>query len=82
VAEFLAEQPGCQRVNLKLPLYSGIYHFDSKGAITEYIREKQPQLAEKMSVIYISFYISSLIMYEMMKPTRYVKDFVSVDLAS
>jgi hypothetical protein len=50
--------------------YSGIYHFDSKGAITEYIREKQPQLAEKMSVIYVSFYISNLIMYEMMKPTK------------
>jgi NmrA-like family len=50
--------------------YSGIYHFDSKEAITEYIREKQPHLAEKMSVIFISFYISNLIMYEMMKPTK------------
>jgi nucleoside-diphosphate-sugar epimerase len=50
--------------------YSGIYHFDSKGAITEYIREKQPQLAKKMSVIYISFYVSNLIMYDMMKPKK------------
>ena len=50
--------------------YSGIYHFDSKGAITEYIREKQPQLAKKMSVIYVSFYISNLILYDMMKPIK------------
>jgi hypothetical protein len=54
--------------------YSGIYHFDSKGAITEYIREKQPHLAKKMSVIYISFYISNLIMYDTMNPKRCVKN--------
>ena len=50
--------------------YNGIYHFDSKGAITEYIREKQAELAKKMSIIYISFYVSNLIMYEMMKPVK------------
>ena len=50
--------------------YNGIYHFDSKGAITEYIQEKQTELAKKMTIIYISFYISNLIMYEMMKPVK------------
>jgi hypothetical protein len=56
--------------------YSGIYHFDSKGAVTEYIREKQPHLAKMMSVIYISFYISNLIMYDMMKPKKVCQECV------
>lgn len=47
-----------------------MYHSDSKGAITEYIQEKQPQLAKKMSVIYISFYVTDLILYDMMKPRK------------
>ena len=49
--------------------YSGIYHFDSKGAI-DYIREKQIELAKKMSVIYMSFYISNILLYDMMKPNK------------
>jgi hypothetical protein len=50
--------------------YSGIYHFDSTGAITDYIREKQTQLSKKMSVIYISFYISNILLSDMMKPSK------------
>ena len=50
--------------------YSGIYHFESKEAITDYIRKKQPELAKRMSIIYISFYISNLIKYDMMKPVK------------
>ncbi len=50
--------------------YNGIYHFDSKGVITDYIREKQPNLAKKMSVIYVSFYISNILYFDMMKPQK------------
>jgi len=50
--------------------YSGIYHFDSKGAITNYIREKQTEVAKKMSVIYISFYIFNILLFDMMKPNK------------
>ena len=50
--------------------YSGIYHFDSKGAITDYIREKQTELAKKMGVIHISFYISNILLSDMMKPNK------------
>ena len=37
--------------------YSDIYDFDSKGVITDHIRDKQPDLAEMMSVIYVFLYI-------------------------
>ena len=47
--------------------YRGIYHLDSKVAITDYIREKQRELAKKMGVIYISFYISNILLSDMMK---------------
>ena len=50
--------------------YSGIYHFDSKGAVVDYIREKQTELAKKMSMIYISFHISNILLYDMMKPNK------------
>ena len=50
--------------------YDGVLHFDSKGVITEYIQERHPELAKKMSVVYVSFYISNLLLFELMKPKQ------------
>jgi len=50
--------------------YAGIYHFDSKAAITDYIKESQPNLAKKMSILYISFYVSNMLVSAMMRPIK------------
>lgn len=36
--------------------YTWVYHFDSKAAVVEYIREKHPALAQKMSVLQLGLY--------------------------
>ena len=36
-----------------------MYHFDSKALVVEYIREKMPELSEKMSVLQCGSYMSN-----------------------
>ena len=50
--------------------YDGVLHFDSKGMITEYIRERHPELARRMSVVYVGFYVSNLLAFELMRPRK------------
>jgi hypothetical protein len=39
--------------------YTGNYHFDSKARIVDYIREKYPPLAAKMSVVQLGSYMDN-----------------------
>lgn len=39
--------------------YTWNYHFDSKARIVDYIREKYPQLAAKMSVVQLGSYMDN-----------------------
>ena len=48
--------------------YKRIFHFESKAAITEYIHEKLPQLAAKMSAVQIAFYATNIFYYDLMRP--------------
>ncbi|KAK5054007.1 hypothetical protein LTR84_001969 [Exophiala bonariae] len=68
IAEAAAETEGLQRfVSSALPnvneCTSGrlkhVYHFDSKAVVVEYIKKSLPELARKMSVIYIGSYMTN-----------------------
>jgi hypothetical protein len=50
--------------------YTGIYHFDSKAAITDHIRQQHAGLANKMSVILIGFYASNILLSPLMRPIK------------
>jgi NAD(P)-dependent dehydrogenase (short-subunit alcohol dehydrogenase family) len=50
--------------------YSGVYHFDSKAEITNYIKRDQPGLARVMSVLYVGFYASNMLVSQLMKPLK------------
>lgn len=50
--------------------YSGIYHFESKAVFTNYVYDVYPELAKKMSVIYISFYVSNILLSAQMRPVK------------
>lgn len=50
--------------------YAGIYHFDSKAEITEYIRQYYPALAKVMSVLFVGFYVSNMLVSQLMKPIK------------
>lgn len=50
--------------------YHGVYHFDSKAEVTEYIRNEQPRLARAMSVLYVGFYASNMLVSQLMKPMK------------
>ncbi|CZT09590.1 related to nitrogen metabolic regulation protein nmr [Rhynchosporium graminicola] len=39
--------------------YSGVYHFDSKAVVTEYLNEKYPKLAEKTSLLQLGIFITN-----------------------
>jgi len=39
--------------------YTWVYHFDGKAATVDYIKEKHPALAEKMSVLQVGLYASN-----------------------
>lgn len=39
--------------------YKGIYHFDSKGAVVDYIHEKYPQVAKKMNMLQMGLFITN-----------------------
>jgi len=50
--------------------YSHIYHFDSKAVIEEYINRTHPELAKRMNVVYIGFYVSNMLLSPMMRPIK------------
>ncbi|KAL9094240.1 MAG: hypothetical protein Q9165_003380 [Trypethelium subeluteriae] len=50
--------------------YTQILHFEAKAAIADYIRQKLPQLATKMSEIQIAFYATNLFYYDLMRPHK------------
>jgi hypothetical protein len=39
--------------------YKGVYHWDSKARGVEYLTEKYPELAMKMSLVYVGNYMSN-----------------------
>lgn len=50
--------------------YAGIYHFDSKAEITEYIKRFYPALARIMNVLYVGFYAGNMLVSQLMKPIK------------
>ena len=50
--------------------YSHIYHFDSKAVIEEYINKTHPELAKRMNVVYVGFYVSNMLLSPMMRPIK------------
>lgn len=48
----------CGAKKLSKGKYTQVYHFDSKANIVEYVREKHPKLAAKMSVVQVGVYMS------------------------
>lgn len=68
IAQAAAETEGLQRfISSALPNVSDctsgrlkhVYHFDSKAVVVEYIKESLPDLAAKMSVLYIGSYMTN-----------------------
>lgn len=49
----------CNASKLSKGKYTGVYHLDSKAKAVEYIREKYPELAAKMSIVQIGSYMSN-----------------------
>jgi hypothetical protein len=39
--------------------YKGVYHWDGKARGVEYLTEKYPELAKKMSIVYVGNYMSN-----------------------
>jgi hypothetical protein len=39
--------------------YTGVYHFDSKAAVVEYINEKYPKVTKKMSLLQMGLFITN-----------------------
>ena len=39
--------------------YTQVYHFDAKAKYVDYVRERHPELARKMSVVHIGIYMSN-----------------------
>ena len=50
--------------------YNDIHHFESKAAVTDYINEKEPSLAARMSTIQVSFYASNVYTFASMRPQK------------
>lgn len=47
----------CNVKELSKGKYTQVYHFDAKAKYTEYVRERHPELARKMSVVLIGIYM-------------------------
>lgn len=39
--------------------YKGVYHFDSKANVVDYIKEKYPELAKKMSILQMGLFMTN-----------------------
>lgn len=50
--------------------YERIYHFESKSVIEGYVRTEKLALAKKMSVIFVGFYLSNLLLMGLMRPVK------------
>lgn len=50
--------------------YTRIYHFESKAVVEEYVRNERKGLAEKMSVLFVGFYVSNLLVMGLMRPVK------------
>ena len=48
--------------------YAKIWHFESKEVIKEYIERECKELATKMSVLYVAFYVSNILKSALMTP--------------
>ncbi|KAM0801609.1 hypothetical protein BDR22DRAFT_880370 [Usnea florida] len=57
----------CNVKRLSKGKYNWVYHFDSKAEAVEYVQEKYPELAAKMSVVHIGVYMNNSIR---IKPTK------------
>ena len=49
--------------------YTGVYHFDSKADVVDYIKQELPKLAEKMSVVQIGMFMTNWKMSSV-RPTK------------
>lgn len=50
--------------------YERIYHFESKSVVEGYTRREKPGLAERMSVLFVGFYVSNMLLMELMRPVK------------
>lgn len=57
----------CNVKKLSKGKYTWVYHFDAKANAVEYIREKYPKLAAKMSIVQIGVYMNN---WKYNKPTK------------
>ena len=39
--------------------YKGVYHFDSKAHVVDYIKEKYPELEKKMSILMMGLFVTN-----------------------
>ena len=39
--------------------YTGVYHFDSKAHVVDYINSQHPKLAEKMSILQMGLFVTN-----------------------
>jgi hypothetical protein len=64
--------------------YNGIYHFESKAVVEGYVRDEKPRLAERMSVLFVGFYASNMLVSELMRPIKvsYLSFLLVVSLSS
>ena len=58
----------CNVKKLSKGKFTWVYHFDSKAKTVEYVREMQPELAAKMSVVQMGAYMSNWTF--MVKPAK------------
>jgi len=49
----------CDATKLSGGKYSGVYHWNSKAKAVQYLREKHPELAMKLSIVMIGNYMSN-----------------------
>ncbi|KAG6881499.1 hypothetical protein C0992_000943, partial [Termitomyces sp. T32_za158] len=50
--------------------YSKAYHFDSKAAVVDFIRESLPDLSKKMSIVHIGIYATYWKLFSSLGPQK------------
>ncbi|PVH87782.1 hypothetical protein DL98DRAFT_525075 [Cadophora sp. DSE1049] len=75
--------PRCQRIQPKKwsgGKYPGIYHFNSKSVVVDYIKDKYPDLTAKMSLLQLGWFVTNwkrsrvAVPWEKVKLTPYLLD--------
>jgi hypothetical protein len=56
--------------------YLGVYHFDSKADVVEYIREKLPALHQKMSILQMGLFVNNWRWGQVAVPWSKVSDYL------